>query len=172
MPHSIIRSIALTLGLVATGCFGASSKEVATAKTATYNTTLETAFDQAMQATQENYKIGLVDAPNHRFTTNPQVYNSEGQRQSEGASGFVTMRAGSIQLHFVVESVPVENNAIAIKITPRCFQRLEWSPKPRELALDDPNLPGWVRGRYDALHVAVYQRLKATAIAPPSGPTR
>jgi hypothetical protein len=38
----------------------------------------------------------------------------------------------------------------------------------RELAAEDPNLPPFVKGRADALAIAIYERTRGYAIAPNS----
>ena len=43
---------------------------------------------------------------------------------------------------------------------PKTFQHISGSPKPRELAPDDPNLPGWVQGRVETLYVEIHKSLQ------------
>jgi hypothetical protein len=60
----------------------------------------------------------------------------------------------------VVEVVTTDLDRKVVVVTPITLQMLTGSPKPRELTPDDPNLPGWVRGRVDALAVAIHDAAK------------
>ena len=154
----------LVVALAVAAC-GPSNAEVKVAKTAQYTAAAGTLFDLAIQAAQRDYKIGEVDPEGAQFATDPQFYSPEGGRQSAGAGGFVNMSPGSILLSLVVEIVKTERGH-AVVITPKSFQVISGSPKPRELAPDDPNLPGWVHGRVDSLAVAIYEAAKQHAAAP------
>jgi hypothetical protein len=147
---------------------GASTAEVTAAKTAEYKSSAETIFDLAIQAAQETYKIGEVDGPGHRFATAPQFYSAEGGRESPGAGDVVQVRGGSILLALIVEVDQKAGGGVVVAITPKTFQVVSGSPKPRELKPDDPNLPPWVHGRVDALSVAIYERAKGYEIGPAS----
>lgn len=154
--------LVLVLGLVA-AC-GPSSGQVKAAKTARYTAPPQALFDIALQEAQKNYQIGEVDAANSRFATAPQMYSAEGGRQSPGAGGFVQMSEGSVQLALIVEIVPAQPNGHAVVITPKTFQVVSGSPKPRELTPDDPNLPPWVHGRVDTLAVAIFEAARHHAV--------
>jgi len=147
----------LVLTLVACG---ASTKEIATAKQAEYKASANVVLDIAIQVAQESYKLGEVDGQGHRFATAPQFYNSEGGRESPGAEGVVQVREGSIRLELIIEVRDATAGHVVVVITPRTYQVLAGSPQPRELAPDDPNLPPWVKGRVDALALAIYDHAK------------
>lgn len=142
---------------------GPSSAEIRTAQTATYKTSPEVLFGIAEQTAQEDYKIGEVDEKQLMFATQPQWYSPEGGRQSVGAGDFVQLDDRSINLTLVVEVVEMDMGNQAVKVTPKTFQHLSGSPQPRELAADDPNLPGWVHGRADSLQLAIYEHAKQYA---------
>jgi hypothetical protein len=142
---------------------GPSNAEVKTAKTAHYATTAETLYEIAKQVAQQDYKIGETDTINMRFLTQPQMYSPDGGRQSAGADGYIQFDEGSIRLQLLVEVIPADGQQV-VAVTPVAFQMLSGSPKPRELAPDDPNLPGWVHGRVDALSVAIYNAAKQHAV--------
>ncbi len=146
------------------GC-GASNAEIRTAKSATYTVAPQALFDTALQVTQQTYKLGEIDAANGRFATDPQMYSAEGARQSPGAGGFVSMDGNSIMLSLFVEIVAIDDTHHAVVVTPKTFQLVTGSPKPRELAPDDPNLPPWVSGRVDSLAVAIHEQAKQHAVA-------
>jgi len=136
--------------LFVAACGGANT-DVKTAKTAEYKLPPETLFDAAIQVAQQNYKIGQVDAAKHRFATEPQLYDREGGRQSPGSEGFVKTSDRSVVKH---------PQSVGVTITPKTYELLEGSPKPRELAPDDPSLPSWIHGRVDALAAGIYEAAK------------
>ena len=151
------------LMVAAAAACGPSTAEVRTAKNAQYATTPDTLFGIALQVAQNDYKIGETDPQQAQFITEPQFYSAEGMRQSPGAGGYVNMSDGTVQLSLIVEIIPTDGKQIVV-VTPKTFQTVTGSPKPRELAPDDPNLPGWVHGRVDALSVAIYKAAKQHAV--------
>jgi hypothetical protein len=146
---------------------GPSSSEVRTAKLAQYNASpvemLHIAVDVAREA---NYKIGELSEERLEFITQPKFFTREGDLESPGAEGFVQVRPGSVEVAFIVRCV-VDGKAVAVTIVPKTFESVQGSPKPRELAPDDPYLPPWVLGRADALTLAIYDRAKPYALASP-----
>lgn len=155
-----MRSVAFVL-LVACG---ASSAEIKTAKTSTYIADAHQVLElAAAAAADEHYKIGDESGMALSFATAPKVYSSEGDLESPGAEGFVQMRAGSVMVSFIVQVVQVDPGHVAVSVTPKTFQMISGSPKPRELKPDDPYLPTFVTGRADALALAIYERAKSYA---------
>jgi hypothetical protein len=139
---------------------GPSAAEIRTAQTATYQTTAADMYNVALQTAAEDYKIGETDERQAVFATVPQWYSPEGGRQSAGAGDFVQIDDRSIELSLVVEVVELDDSRVTVKVTPVTMQHLSGSPKPRELAPDDPNLPGWVTGRAESLQLAIYNHAK------------
>jgi hypothetical protein len=152
--------LALVILLVVAACGGPSTTEVRTAKTAQYAAPPVTLFDIALQVAQQDYKIGDSDPANGQFITTPQMYSAEGGRQSAGAGGVVQYSGGSVLLSLIVEVQVIDPTHVMVVVTPKTFQAVAGSPKPRELQPTDPNLPGWVLGRADALAVAIYENAK------------
>jgi hypothetical protein len=139
---------------------GPSSAEIRDAKEAAYSGSPGEIFDIVEQTVAETYKIGEAQrSEQYILATQPQWYSPEGGRQSAGPDDFVQLSDRSIQLTLIVEVVGVPER-ILITITPRTFQNVSGSPKPRELTPDDPNLPPWVTGRVDSLFVEVHKRLQ------------
>ncbi|MBA3500355.1 MAG: hypothetical protein M4D80_38745 [Myxococcota bacterium] len=151
----------LMLVAVLVAC-GPSTGQVKTAKLAHYTAPSSTLFQIAVEVAERDYKIGEVDEAGTRFATTPQIYSPEGGRQSAGAGGFINMSDRSVMLTLLVEVLPSEPGHVVV-VTPKTFQMISGSPKPRELAPDDPNLPGWVSGRVDSLAVAIYDAAKQHA---------
>jgi hypothetical protein len=153
--------LVVVLALIACGPSTAQVKE---AKMARYAAPSATLYKVAIEVAKQDYKIGETDADGARFATEPQIYSPEGGRQSPGAGGFVTMGDRSIMLALVVEVLTADGGNQVVTVTPNTFQMLSGSPKPRELMPDDPNLPGWVHGRVDALAVAIYNAAKQHSV--------
>jgi len=150
------------IALVAAGC-GASSAEIKTAKMAQYNAPTETLYQIALETAQQDYKIGDANPSEGTFMTREQWYSPEGGRQSAGAGDFVQLDDRSILLSLIVEIQGMDMGKKAVVVTPKVFQHMSGSPKPRELAPDDPNMPGWVHGRVDDLALAIYNNAKKYA---------
>ncbi len=144
---------------VVAGC-GASAAEVKAAQTAQYQAPTETLFRVALETTAQDYKIAEQDASRAILITASQWYSPEGGRESAGAGDVSQVVDHSIMLMMIVEVISVDEGHSYIKVTPKTFQHLSGSPKPRELMPDDPNLPGWVTGRVEELQLAIYKNAK------------
>jgi hypothetical protein len=155
-----MKTSVLVLALVACG---PSAAEIKTAKTTTYQLAGTDLLQVAEQAAQEEYKLGDVSEHDLAFITLPRWYSPEGDLQSPGAGGFVQMDNHSVQVAFVVQVTELAGGDCAVTVTPKTFQYISGSPKPRELAADDPNLPGWVHGRADKLALEIYELAKPHA---------
>jgi hypothetical protein len=155
------------VAIVLVAACGPSAAELKTAKTAEYAASPQDLLELAVQAASETYKIGEVDRTSFSFSTQPQFYSATGERESPGVDGYVNLRPKSVQVAFNVQVQPTDEHHATIQVTPKTFQTIAGSPKPRELTPDDPNLPGWVHGRVDSLSMAIYQRAKQYVIAAP-----
>jgi hypothetical protein len=155
-----MKKLVLVMALAACG---PSSAEIKTAKTTTYQMSGHDLLQVAEQAAQEEYKLGDVNEGELTFITQPRYYGPEGDLESPGAGGFVQMQDHSVQLSFIVQVTELAGGDSAVSVTPKTFQVLSFSPKPRELAPDDPNLPGWVHGRTDQLAMEIYELAKPHA---------
>jgi hypothetical protein len=161
-----MRNVLILIAAIA-AC-GPSATEVKTAKTATYHADIQQVLQLAMEAAKETYKIADTNDGEHAFITEARFYSAEGDLESPGAGGFVSMTPGSVQVAFIVQVVPSENQGdVGVVVIPKTFQQVPGSPKPRELAPDDPALPGWVHGRVDSLSMAIYERCKGLINAAP-----
>jgi len=144
---------------------GPSAAELKTAKTTTYRMNARDMLALAEDVAQQTYPIGSVNEGEHSFMTQPRFYGPEGDLESPGAGGFVQMRDRSVEVSFIVEVVEYGGGDVAVTVTPKTFQVISGSPKPRELAPDDPNLPPFVHGRADQLAIDIYNKAKPYAYA-------
>ena len=80
---------------------------------------------------------------------------------NEGNGDYVVnARGGDIQLSIEVVVVAGPAGRAQVAVVSHTHQLVAGSPQPRELGPDDPNLPGWVKGRVDQLAVDVYNAAK------------
>jgi len=158
------RRVACVVAVVA-AC-GPSDAQIRTAKTATYATEPQRVFELAMDAARESYKIGGVDQARLVFATVPRVYNPDGGLESTGADDYLHFQDHSMRVSLLVEIVVTADHHVAVTVTPRAQELLAGSPKPRDIAPDDPALPGFVHGRVDALAYAIFERAKPYYVAP------
>lgn len=146
------------------GC-GASAAEIKTAKTSTYRMNSHDMLQLAEDVARDTYPIGEVNEGELTFTTQPKWYSAEGDLESPGAGGYVNLRPHSVNVSFVVQVVEFGGGDVGVTVTPKTFQSLAGSPKPRELTPDDPNLPPFVQGRADQLAIDIYKQAKPHAYA-------
>lgn len=142
---------------------GPSSAEIKTAKTASYVGDPVDIFKAIIEATGQNYKVASAQKTSEsefELITAAQWYNPEGGRESAGAGDYVNVVDRSIQLSMIVQLAPLDEKHYIVTVTPKTFQHVSGSPKPRELSPEDPNLPGWVSGRVDSLQLDIHKRLQ------------
>jgi hypothetical protein len=160
--------VAVTVAAAAVAC-GPSAAELRAARTARYEGNAAELFDIIERTTAEDYKIADVKRADEQdasfaLMTMPQWYNPEGGRESPGIDDFVSVVDRSIQLAIIVQLAAAEPSGYVVTVTPKTFQHLSGSPKPRELSPDDPNLPGWVQGRVEELHLRIHKALQKHAV--------
>ena len=145
----------LLLALALAAC-GPNAAELKTAKETTYKMKPDELMEVAEDIAKPQYVIADVDKEKHIFIAGPKFYGPEGDLESPGAGGFITMRDHTVEVSFIVEVVEYGGDDVGITVTPKTFQTISGSPKPRELAPDDPNLPPFVLGRANQLAVDIY----------------
>lgn len=154
--------------LAAAVACGPSSAEIKTAKTTMYSGPAAEMFKLMIDTTAETYKVAdahqVGELDDYELLTAPQWYTPEGGRESAGTGDFVNLVDGSIQLSLIVQLSRRDNGKLLVTVTPKTFQDVSGSPKPRELQPDDPNLPGWVQGRADSLQLEIHKRLQKYAV--------
>ena len=159
-------AVLLALAIVGVGC-GASESDVRSAKAALYKTAPEEMYELAKQVvTDLGYAVGEHDDAGWKFTTQPKFFGPEGDSETPGAEGFVHLRDGSVQVQFNVQVLVTAERKVAVLVSPVAFQKIGWSPKPRELGPDDPYLPQFVNGRADAIVVEIHSRARSQVYRP------
>ena len=152
----------LLLALALVAC-GPNAAEIKTAKTTTYKMKADDLMKLAFDIAKPQYGISDVDQASHTFLAGPKFYGPEGDLESPGPGGFVHMPNHTVEVTFVVQVVEFGGGDVGVTVTPKTFQTIEGSPKPRELAPDDPNLPPFVLGRADQLALDIYSEAKPYA---------
>jgi hypothetical protein len=143
---------------------GPSTAQIKEAKAAEYKAPAKQVLDVALQVAQLKYKIGVIDPDALKFATAPQWYTREGGRISPNNDGnngdFVNAGGGDIQVSLIVAVHLVPLERVVVSVTPKTYELIVGSPQPRELQVDDPNLPPWVLGRADTLALAIHKHAK------------
>ncbi len=155
----------LALAILVLAACGPSSAEIRTAREARYTEPMSTVFDAVYEAASAEYKIISRDDHEGALLTDGKWYAADGGVEPKGAGGGQFVRDGSV--HFALEiRVQGDEGDWWIEVTPRAMQHLGGSPQPRELAPDDPAMPGWAQGKIDAMYVAIHRRLAKPAPKP------
>jgi transcription antitermination factor NusG len=154
-----MRSWIVVLALAACG---PSASEIKTAQTATYNSTPDQLLNIAEEVAQENYKIG--DVSRDGFVTAPRWFGPEGDVENAGAGDYVQVRDKSVRVSLHVKVIETAEHRVMVTVTPETIQFLQGSPQPRPLGPDDPYLPPFVKGRAEALTLAIYERAKTMVV--------
>jgi hypothetical protein len=151
--------------LVAIAACGPSNAEVKTAKTTAYNASIDDMIGVAKQAISEDYKVGGVNQGDcgagdgdctAEVITQERWYSAEGDLESAGAGDMVQVRNGSVMSQLIVALHRTGAHSVVVEVIPKTLQYVG-TPKPRELAPDDPGLPPFIHGRADNLAFAVYK---------------
>jgi hypothetical protein len=157
-----MRFVLLMFLLVFVAC-GPSSAQIKTARTARYQATPHAVFEAAIDACKENGGIDQVDEDRAVVFTKSKWYQRDGSTEGETGDGKFMVTDGSVLVSLMVE-VKSDGDARWVEITPLVLEHVSGSPQPREIAPDDPSMPGWVEGKVDNLYVAIHDRLKTTAL--------
>lgn len=155
---------ALVLLVLFVAC-GPSAAQIKQSREARYTASADAVFRAAVAAADDGYDIDLADPREGVFRTEPRWYEPDGTYEGKANDGSSMITDGSILLSLVVR-VAGDDGGRWVEIEPLAVQHVGGSPQPRELAPDDPAMPGWVAGKIDNLYVAIHERLKAH-VAPP-----
>ena len=161
MITTAVTAARITVVLAALVACGPSSKQVAAARDARYATDPGRIFQIAQDTALANYhKIGQVDASKGAFITLGKWYSAEGQSESAGVGDVVQVQDGSLYVQLLVQVERVDEEAVAVKVTPIAERFRMGQAQHDQLAPDDPSLPGWVHGKAESLMLAIYEAAK------------
>jgi len=154
--RNLVCSVAALAALVLCAC-GASSKEVAMAKTARYQGDKLQLFAEAKAAVETKYKLAKTDEATLVIQTEPRWFTPEGL--AANFDGDVTLlQDKSINHALVAQLLPDGDNWI-VKVTAVMTRYNRGIPKPEPLKENDASLPGWVEDRSNTLALDIHKRL-------------
>src|SRR3954462_3060818 len=156
--RNLVVSIAAMLAIATVGC-GASSKEVAAAKTARYKGDKLQIFAEGKAATEAKYKVTKADETSLGLQAEARWFSTEGLGVTPRAEGDMRdVPDKSINIALVVTMLP-DGDAWLVKVTPVPARYNQGIPKPEPLKENDASLPGWVSGKVDELSLSIHNHL-------------
>jgi hypothetical protein len=168
-----MRNLVLSIAAVATllcAC-GASSKEVAMARTARYKGDKLQLFAETKAVVATSYTVTKSDETSLGMQTAAKWFSPEGLTQNPRGEGteMVDLVDKSINIAMVVELLP-DGDAWIVKITPIIARYNRGIPKPEPLKEGDISLPGWVQAKIDTLALDINKGLKKYEVQSVPGP--
>jgi uncharacterized protein YcfL len=158
--RNLVCSVAAIAALALVAC-GASSKEVAMAKTAHYQGDKAQLFAAMRTAVEAKYKVTKADDASLAVQTEAHWYSPEGLSQTPRGEGteMQDLVDKSINIAMVVAMVP-DGNLWVVKVTPVMARFNRGIPKPEPLKEGDASLPGWVESKLDTLALDIHKGLE------------
>ena len=158
--------IAAALAALALAACGASRAEVEVARGARYRGAPLAMFAAARSATADKYQIAESDETTLRIVTAGRWYTPDGLGASERNGDMRDVPDRSVHFKAIVKLLP-QGDAWKVSVEPVMLRYFTGRPNPDRLALDDPSVPGWARGRVDLLRAAIHHALAAYQVAEP-----
>jgi len=158
--RNLVCSVAALAALALVAC-GASSKEVAMAKTARYTGDKMAIFNAMRGAVESaNYKLTKTDETSLAVQTEARWVSPEGLTQTPRGEGteMIDLVDKSINIAMVVRMFP-DGDVWVVKVTPVMARYNKGIPKPEPLKEGDASLPGWVESKVDTLALDVHKAL-------------
>jgi hypothetical protein len=159
--RNLVCSVAAIAALAFAGC-GASSKEVAMAKTAHYKGDKAQIFEDMKATVEADYQIEKADPAALEVDTNKKWYSPEGMvvtRTGSANNGEGMVPDRSISFGAVVQLVP-DGESYVVKVSPVMMQYHAGSPKPSDIHENDADAPGWSHDRVDTLAIKIHKALQ------------
>jgi hypothetical protein len=157
--RNLVCSAAAIAALVLVAC-GASSKEVAMAKTAHYQGDKMEIFASMRGAVEASYKLTKTDETSLAVQTEARWFSPEGLSQTPRGEGteMQDLVDKSINIAMVVRMFP-DGDTWVVKVTPVMARFNAGIPKPEPLKEGDASLPGWVESKIDTLALDIHKAL-------------
>ncbi|MBA3500354.1 MAG: hypothetical protein H0T65_08275, partial [Deltaproteobacteria bacterium] len=157
-----MRNLIMTLAVLA-ACGGPSGKDVAMAKQARYQGDKLELFANMKQTVESKYKLDVSDETQLAVKTTARWYTPEGLVSNWTPSDVGTqghkLPDRSLNITLVAQVLPSEGNWV-VHIEPVILRFNANQPKLEPVRLDDPSLPGFVKGKSDELAFDVNKKLK------------
>jgi hypothetical protein len=158
--------------LVAAGVLaacGASSKQVAMAKSARYRGDQIAIFGGVREVVKSKYSIQQSDETTLSVRTEPRWYSWEGVALTVRYDFVTDLKDNAINISYLVTMVP-DGDAHLVRIKPNMLMFQRGSPQPQPLSENDANVPGWVHSAVDELALAIHKALEPYEVKSASGP--
>jgi hypothetical protein len=155
--RNLVCSVAALTALALCAC-GASSKEVAMAKTARYQGDKLMLFAETKAAVEGKYQLAKTVEVSLGIQTIPRWFTPEGLAAND-AGDVSMMQDRSLNIAMVVQLLPDGDNWI-VKVTPMIARYNRGIPKPEPVKESDFSLPNWVGSRTDELALDIHKRLQ------------
>ncbi|MDQ3341129.1 MAG: hypothetical protein M4D80_38740 [Myxococcota bacterium] len=166
-----MRNLIMTLAVLA-ACGGPSGKDVAMAKQARYQGDKLELFANMKQTVESKYKLDVSDETQLAVKTTARWYTPEGLVSNWTPSDVGTqghkLPDRSLNITLVAQVLPSEGNWV-VHIEPVILRFNANQPKLEPVRLDDPSLPGFVKGKSDELAFDVNKKLKQWEVKSPGG---
>jgi len=158
--HRAWRPIVLVVAAIAAlvAC-GPSSGQVRAARSARYSAEPGVVFEGVRDAVASLHRVTESDPLAGVMITEEKWYEVDGTSASRDANDNWLLGEGAVMLALQV-AIKGEPGAWYVEVTPFVLQHQSGSPRPRQLAPDDPQMPGWVQGKIDNVYLAVHEHLK------------
>lgn len=162
MRNLVCFCVAAIAALALVGC-GATSKEVAMAKTARYTGDKLQIFATMRAAVEAaNYKLTKTDEATLAVQTEAKWFSPEGLTQNPRGEGteMIDLVDKSINIAMVVRMFP-DGDVWVVKVTPVMTRYNKGIPKPEPLREGNLSVPGWVESKTDSLALDIHKALAA-----------
>ncbi len=164
MKRPILLSLALSAVLATLLACGPSAAQVKTATAARYRVQADVVLPIVVGVVEQAYKIQHVDPDRRTILTVERWYEADGM-QPDPARRRNRRPSGAIKLSFKIVLVPAAG-ALQVEVTPVTVQHRGDFSALIPLTLADPDMPTWIRGKTDALNVAIWDQLRDYAVTP------
>lgn len=150
-------SVLALAAVVITAC-GASSQELAGAKSAHYKGDKLAMFNAVKATVEAKYHIEKADENALGIQTVGRWYTPEGLAAGERNDDMRDVPDKSLRIALVVTLQP-DGDTYVVNIKELILRYIAGSPKPEPLRDGDPSLPGWAPGKADELALDIHTAL-------------
>jgi hypothetical protein len=165
-----MRNLVLTALAIAALCAcGASSKEVAMAKSARYKGDKLEMFAATKSAVEAKYQLEKSDETALGMQTIPYWYSVEGLTEPIRNNDVRDLSDKSVKIVLVAE-LKSDGDAYTVKVTPVLARYNRGMPNLEPLKEGDASLPGWVQDKTDSLALDIHKALSKWEVQSVPGP--
>jgi hypothetical protein len=149
-------------------CGGPSGKDIAMAKQARYTGDKLAIFNATKAAVESKYTLEKSDETTLGMQTKARWYTADGITAPGNDADFRQVPDKAIRVVHVVRMLP-DGDKWIVQDEPVLMRRISGSPKPENLDVKDPSVPGWTTSQIDELQFAIYKALQPYEVKTPGG---